>query len=273
MNGSACMEGSDNDQCNNNLLSLLIPFFIFMYIYASNWPQHTHTPTLPQQIRLHLYYIQFSTLNMDKIHYSQILKLFLISTLLIITPLLSSSLRTTYLYFVVNLLIIALGAEAGLLSFFSKDAYDKKTAATQKPPDNNLTATSSEATFSDQKRDQETTANPKMNSTEEGKWKVEKCGSEKIKVVGNSNVKKSGVQKCPSTPSLFFIGGGDQMAENEDGFAEEEEEDEEDELSGQELFNKAETFIGDFYKQLKMQREESWNRLQDMYHKPNPFHP
>nr|GMC53457.1 LIM and calponin domains-containing protein 1, putative [Ipomoea batatas] len=172
---------------------------------------------------------------MDNIQNSEILKLFLISTLLIITPLLSSSLRTTYLYFLVNLLIIALGAEAGLLSFFSN-----KTTAPH--------PTSSEPSFSDQKRAEETTANPKINSS-----KVEiKCA--------NSDEKIKGVKKCPSTPSLFFI------EEDENGFVEEEEEEEEEDevMSGQELFNKAETFIGDFYKQLKMQREESWNSLQDI---------
>nr|GLL17678.1 LIM and calponin domains-containing protein 1, putative [Ipomoea trifida] len=108
---------------------------------------------------------------MDSIHNSEILKLFLISTLLIITPLLSSSLRTTYLYFLVNLLIIALGAEAGLLSFFSN-----KTTAPHKPPIlTSTTTSSSDPSFSDQ----ETTANPKINS-----MKVEKCSAnsdEKIK--------------------------------------------------------------------------------------------
>ncbi|GKV38754.1 hypothetical protein SLEP1_g46633 [Rubroshorea leprosula] len=64
------------------------------------------------------------------------------------------------------------------------------------------------------------------------------------------NVEK--VKKCPSTPSLFFIGAGDAEAELHDAV---EFEEEEDELGGEELFAKAESFIGNFNKQLKMQRE------------------
>lgn len=36
-------------------------------------------------------------------------------------------------------------------------------------------------------------------------------------------------------------------------------------LSAEELYVKAESFIGDFYRQLKMQREDSWNRLCGIY--------
>jgi len=36
-------------------------------------------------------------------------------------------------------------------------------------------------------------------------------------------------------------------------------------LSADELYVKAESFIGDFYRQLKMQREDSWNRLCGIY--------
>lgn len=36
-------------------------------------------------------------------------------------------------------------------------------------------------------------------------------------------------------------------------------------LSSEELYTKAESFIGNFYRQLKMQREDSWNRLCGIY--------
>ena len=64
---------------------------------------------------------------MDKFKKSQSLKLCFIAILLSVTPLLSTSLRSPYLYFVFNLLIVALGAEAGLLSFILKAAEDKKS--------------------------------------------------------------------------------------------------------------------------------------------------
>ncbi|EYU33660.1 hypothetical protein MIMGU_mgv1a017512mg [Erythranthe guttata] len=60
------------------------------------------------------------------------------------------------------------------------------------------------------------------------------------------------MKKSPSTPSIFFIG---------EDIPAEEEVDGGELMSGQELFQKAENFIGDFYKQLKMQREESWKKL------------
>lgn len=65
---------------------------------------------------------------------SQMLKLSLIASLLVVAPLLSSSPRGTYLYFIFNLLIIALGVEAGLLSSSSSSNttsdYDKKISTT-----------------------------------------------------------------------------------------------------------------------------------------------
>ncbi|KAK9938631.1 hypothetical protein M0R45_015357 [Rubus argutus] len=90
-------------------------------------------------------------------------------------------------------------------------------------------------------------------------------------------VKMETVKKCPSMPSLFFIGGGENETETEGGPDDYElevedyhqivEDEEVADLSGQELLIKAETFIGNFYKQLKMQREESWKRIHGFYHK------
>lgn len=179
---------------------------------------------------------------MDKIMKSQVVKLLLIATLLLITPLLSSSQRTPYLYFIVNLLIISLGAEAGLIS--SKSPHDNNSSS----PDIII------------KQQQQQIISPSVTKV------VEKCASEKIvgvtKVLENDAVK---LLECPSTPSLFFIASNeDSEAKDHEIVKEEFLEDEEiREISEQELFNKAETFIGNFYMQLKMQREESWQRLHD----------
>lgn len=189
--------------------------------------------------------------------------LFLLAVLLIITPLLSSSLRPTYLYFIINILIIALGAEAGLLSSFSKPSEDRKQtvlaapkplASSEVSPDNGVVRTTNDKVVA-------------PASTEKKAKVVEKSASEKFA----GSVKIDKVAKCPSMPSLFFIGGGESEAEDvaEDAYAEEEgeEKDGEEEVSGQELFAKAETFIGNFYKQLKMQREDSWKRIHELYQK------
>jgi len=178
---------------------------------------------------------------MNKLKKSQIL-------ILSITPLLSSSIRTAYLYFVLNILIITVGAEAGLLSCFPKPFEDKKHPVPAAP-------------------EASTDENPVAPATTEKKAKVvEKSASEKV--VGA--VKMDEVKKCPSMPSLFFIEGGEtDQAENvvEESYDEDQEEEEEVVSDEQELFTKAEAFIGNFYKQLKMQREESWKRIHGLYQK------
>jgi hypothetical protein len=191
---------------------------------------------------------------MAKFKKSQILFLSLLAVLLSITPLLSSSVRTTYLYFVINILIIALGAEAGLLSCFPKPAEDNKKHPASAAPKPEASA--------DEK--------PVAPATAEKKAKVvERSASEKV--VGA--VKMDEVKKCPSTPSLFFIGGGEtDQAENvgdQEYYDDDDDDDQEEEEASdeKELFAKSETFIGNFYKQLKMQREESWNRIHGLYQK------
>ncbi|KAL2944697.1 putative phospholipid-transporting ATPase 12 [Bienertia sinuspersici] len=78
---------------------------------------------------------------------------------------------------------------------------------------------------------------------------------------------KKMIKKCPSTPSLFFIGGNENENENENGIYDDEEEEVEEEEEEEELFEKAETFIVNFYKQLKMQREESWKNFHELINK------
>lgn len=179
----------------------------------------------------------------------------LLASLLIITPFLSSPLRPTYLYFVINILIIALGAEAGLLS-----------SAFSKPPEDHKNAQE------DSTADETARAGASPSNSELKKVKaVEKSASEKIS--GAVKVKK--LKKCPSMPSIFFIGSGEpEAADDHEVLGEElyeEKEEEEEEvvggLSGQELFTKAEMFIGNFYKQLKMQREDSPRRIHGFYQK------
>lgn len=218
---------------------------------------------------------------MDKYNKSQILKLSLIAALLVLAPLLSSSLRSTYLYFILNLLIITLGAEAGLLSFFSKSPEDRKPVVIV-PPKAPVIALEVTHDKEGSPLSAPRTVNPECtpknakeglplsilgtvspNYTQKKAKVVEKCSSEKIVAVRVLKVKK-----CPSTPSLFFIGGGE--ADGEEVHEDYNEEVEGEEIrvpSEQELFHKAETFIGNFYKQLKMQREESWKRIHGLYNK------
>ncbi|KAK9938614.1 hypothetical protein M0R45_015341 [Rubus argutus] len=170
---------------------------------------------------------------MSKCENSQILMLSLIAILLIITPLLSSSVRTTYLYIITNVLIIGLGAQAGLLRAFSKPLdHDKKnpvSVPSQKPLLVPSELTSSEKWVVAQNDEDQRVASE--CSEKKGTNKVVgKTKSQKI----TGTVKMETVKKCPSMPSLFFIGGGENESETEE---------------------------------LKMQREESWKRIHGFYHK------
>ena len=159
---------------------------------------------------------------MNRFKKSEIVLLLGLTALLLITPLLSSSLRPTYLYFIFNLLILALALQAGLLSSaFPNNAHSPNTTPS---PDTSANIPNS---------DNIPPPNPKMES----------------------------LNKCPSASTIFFIGDGDSEEAEEEpsgGAA----------GNGQELFAQAETFIGNFYKQLEMQKEESWKNVHGFYRKP-----
>ncbi|CAJ1964067.1 unnamed protein product [Sphenostylis stenocarpa] len=180
---------------------------------------------------------------MNKFKKSQVLVLLVLVVLLVITPSLPSSLRPTYLYFIINFLIMALCAEAGLLSVFSRPLEDKKQPAsvTTKP------VMPAEATF--EKSEGSNSTPTVVGAVLEH---AEKSASERVVCVTKVDM----VQNCPSKPSLFVIGSGE--ADEEVMDEELEAEEEFGGVNGQELSAKAEAFIGNFYKQLKMQSEESW---------------
>ncbi|KAL0310993.1 UNVERIFIED_CONTAM: hypothetical protein Sangu_2394000 [Sesamum angustifolium] len=214
-------------------------------------------------------------LQQKKSHHHQSLKLLPIALLLIITPLLSASLRLKYLYFIVNILIIAVGAEAGLLSFFLQSPHNKPASPPHDPPPPitlsqetaAVTTTSTSTSPNIVGADHHDHDHEEPVEKRPVKPAVEKCSSEKILVgvrVANYQVKKS-----RSSPSIFFVGGGADADDDDDDDGVEEEV---DQVAGnvsddqQELFQKAETFIGNFYKELKMQREDSWKKLHASHH-------
>ncbi|CAN0915875.1 hypothetical protein LINGRAHAP2_LOCUS29369 [Linum grandiflorum] len=168
----------------------------------------------------------------------QILMLLIMATLLMVAPLIPSSLRPKYLYFIFNLLIIALAAEAGLLPTPS-NSNNIKLSSSVSPASKPLEAATS-------------------------KKVVEKFPSEEVS--RPTSTEKS----CPASsdmPSLFFIG------EEDFGKDEEEENDDDDDLVGEineqeELFTKAETFIGNFYNQLKMQRDMGFMAKDTIHRQP-----
>ncbi|XP_047164529.1 uncharacterized protein LOC124833995 [Vigna umbellata] len=167
----------------------------------------------------------------------EVVMLFVLALLLGITPLLPSSLRPTFLYFIFNVLIVALGAEAGLLSVFSNPLEDTKQhlSVTQKP------VTPPEV-YEPQEEKEEAfiiTGGSGASDHSERKAEVVEVLASDEKIVAVSEVDE--VKNPSSMPNLLIIGGG---------------ENEQIEIANeQELFDKAEAFIGNFYKQLKMLKE------------------
>ncbi|XP_014504299.1 uncharacterized protein LOC106764543 [Vigna radiata var. radiata] len=156
----------------------------------------------------------------------EVVMLFVLALLLGITPLLPSSLRPTFLYFIFNVLIIALGAEAGLLSVFSKPLEDTKqhVSVTQKP-----------VTLPEEEKEEKEEAFNITGGSGASDHIEMKAKVVEVLAFDASDEKIVGVSEVTN---LLIIGGG----ENE-------------QIDEQELFAKAEAFIGNFYKQLKMQKE------------------
>ncbi|KAG1347111.1 hypothetical protein COCNU_06G009400 [Cocos nucifera] len=190
---------------------------------------------------------------MEKFPKSQLARILLLLLLLLLTPFIPTSLRPSYLYFLLNILIVALGVEAGFLNAISGPRDEKKATPI-------ITSMVVQAL-----PDKGSSSGVDAAGPHEGRAQPVKP-VEKVAAVSKIVQK---VKRCPSKPSIFFIGGFD----GEAGLKEEQEEEEREEvvvvgeLSKQELFAKAENFIGNFYKQLKMQREESWKKIHGLYHR------
>ena len=135
----------------------------------------------------------FSTLKHQP-YTIQVSSTIVLTLLLAITPLLPSSLRPTYLYFIFNVLIIALAAEAGVLSVSSKPLEDKKqhVSVTQKP------------VMPPEVYEPEERVEVGASEHDEKKPKVVAKSASDENIVGVTEVKK-----CPSIPNLLLIGCGE----------------------------------------------------------------
>ncbi|URE37842.1 hypothetical protein MUK42_13247 [Musa troglodytarum] len=187
---------------------------------------------------------------MEKLPASQVAKGAFLLALLLFTPLIPSSLRTSYLYFLLNILIVALGLEAGFLAAISRPHEEKKAHNSVETP------IPVEAVVRDAAADATKLVSPHERVEQAAKPARQPAVQTRAQTL----------KRCPTRPSLFFIGGGPEG----DSFVKEEKEEraeEAGELSKQELFAKAEAFIGNFYKQLRMQREESWKKIHGFYHR------
>ncbi|KAF3791923.1 hypothetical protein EJ110_NYTH13162 [Nymphaea thermarum] len=192
---------------------------------------------------------------MEKLQTSQFAKLVLIALfVLLFTPFVSTWMKPPFLFLLLNLLILALGAESGIFTSSDSKAHEEKPTSTTTTT---TTTTTIFVSHKEKKDDKLASANDHGRAINSG------CEDD-AKVVGKPKADKivkvvrvRSVKKCPSTPSLFFIDDHDDQSKEEEEVGEDDEKTAADELSAQELFFKAESFIGNFYKQLKMQREDS----------------
>ncbi|KAL8172502.1 hypothetical protein V2J09_024306 [Rumex salicifolius] len=140
---------------------------------------------------------------------------------------------SAHLYIVINILILTVGVESGLLSVFPKPPNEEKKSV---------------AKIAEPKKRVDSATN---FSTTNKTVTLKQSNMEKISTVAITDAKKA---KMCSGPSIFFISNGDIAGEE---VLKDEEFGGEVCAFEQELSTKADDFIKNFYKQLKMQREES----------------
>lgn len=224
----------------------------------------------------------------------QLAKIAALLLLFLLVPFVPPSLRAPYLYLLFNALVLALGVQAGFLSVSSlRD--EKKSSPTPGTSSPNLQtkvvneAAAAMTTNADHHlvSGGSTVASPlptkqaPLLELREVKLLADRASIKDV--VGVARKLKEKIKKCPSRASIFFIGSVDPNDDGEvvDAMSSTVQEDHQAEevpkkckvddassgdlMSKQELYTKAEAFIGNFYKQLKMQREDSWNKLQDLY--------
>ncbi|WOL17541.1 hypothetical protein Cni_G26334 [Canna indica] len=215
---------------------------------------------------------------MEKLPTSQVAKAVFLLILLLFIPFISPSFRPSYLYLLLNILIIALGLEAGFLKAISKPHDSKKTPSTAPAAGASLlpatAVTDNNATNNKNKFINAVEAVPDNATTNKSMFIIDyphqgippAARSTPRPVVKKFNAPRlRSLKRCDSKPSIFFIGGG---SDGESGVRRDHEEkywEEGGDLSKQELFTKAEAFIGSFYMQLRMQREESWKKIHGFY--------
>ncbi|KAL6615213.1 hypothetical protein ACP70R_037483 [Stipagrostis hirtigluma subsp. patula] len=211
----------------------------------------------------------------------QLAKIAALLLLFLLAPLVPSSLRTPYLYLLFNALVVTLGVESGFLAAISDPRDDRKPSPEAAPLSSSTAAMASRTKPSDSHaaavaaahlvtRTTSATNTPTLPSSPNKVPAGAVLTKDVIAPATKTTTKK--IKKCPSRASIFFIGSVEDV---DTTVHEEEEEGSKDAgelMSRQELFTKAEDFIGNFYKQLKMQREESWKKLQDLYYHHHHYH-
>uniref|UniRef100_A0ACD5Z328 Uncharacterized protein n=1 Tax=Avena sativa TaxID=4498 RepID=A0ACD5Z328_AVESA len=227
-------------------------------------------------------------------------KLAALLLLFLLVPFLPPSMRALYLYLLFNVLVLALAVQAGFLSVEDLRDENKSSSSSSMPRTSSpnlqskrVTEAAAASTVMTTNADHHlvsggasTFASP-LPVKQEPLIQLREVKLLAIKdMVGVGRKLKEKIKRCPSRASIFFVGSVDPIDDGEvvdatsSSTVQEGHEAEKgqrkwkvddasfsygDLMSKKELFAKADEFIGNFYKQLKMQREESWNKLHDLY--------
>ena len=204
---------------------------------------------------------------------SQVAKLGSLLLLFLLAPLVPSFLRVPYFYFLFNVIVLGLGIQAGLLGGGgamtassaprADDEFRYRTSCDEPVSPISIGASPFQRARSVQPNfvDQKAVAHDHV---------VSAFGASNIIDLNNiidlktktKEVVLTLMKKCPSTASIFFLSAlnGGQVGGEEQVYEEENDDcmvdvDGDVTMSRQELFANTERFIGNFRKQLRMQRQ------------------
>ncbi|XP_020529337.1 uncharacterized protein LOC18444306, partial [Amborella trichopoda] len=166
---------------------------------------------------------------MEKFQKTQLARLVAIASLFLVTPLIRPWMRPTYLYFLLNLLILSLGLESGALASLAKPNNEKKPTML-----NNFSSNGNGGNIA-------ATLVRESDSGGGGGEKLTAIVRERNAFVGGGDKVTTFVRKRNA-----FVGGGDKVTtfvKERNGGGGGGDKD----VSSQELFAKVENFIGNFY--------------------------
>lgn len=147
----------------------------------------------------------------------------------------TSWLRPPYLYLVLNVVIVTLGVKSGVLTSSGEAKIVESQYSSHSPPEDDLGCSD------------------ELENGEENQ-----CFSSHLVDVEAEQEELNCLLEVVNGDDNY----GEREEEEEEEQEDEDEEEDETELSAEELYKKAEVFIGNFYRELKLQRrEDSWRKI------------
>eukprot|EP01018_Ginkgo_biloba_P026417 Gb_15161 [translate_table: standard] len=193
------------------------------------------------------------------------------------SSLMHSCINPFYMYVVLNLVIVTLGVKSGILRpsenencsplipVHLDESKSRLVNASGKPSANEIkssipvdcdTVEEFKSTHSPLSKRSSSVAH-QNNSPKNGCDEAKPGLSVECRIVDSSAAKEK-LADCQSSGNMFFIEVSDTEGDQKNA-------PEDEDWGIDDLYVKSEIFIGNFYRQLKMQREESWRRIYGIY--------